>query len=99
MASVDPCSCPTSEEKTAFLSQKGPCFNCRQQRGILCGECDDYAFSMHRAVPRKFSWGVLCLRVPTKMGVADARWVWLIKFAVLYAMKLWSMIVIPNYRE
>ena len=27
-----------------------------------------------RAVPRKFSWGVLSLHVLTNMGVADDRW-------------------------
>ena len=42
-----------------------------------------------RAVPRKFSWGVLSLRVPTKMGVADDRGAWPIIFFVFYTMKLW----------
>ena len=35
-----------------------------------------------------FLGGVLSLRVPTKMGVADERWGWPIKFSVLYTMKL-----------
>ena len=36
-----------------------------------------------------FLGGVLSLHVPTKMGAADDRWAWSIKFAVLYTMKLW----------
>ena len=36
-----------------------------------------------------FLGGVLSLRVPTIMGVADDIWAWPIKFGVLYAMKLW----------
>ena len=42
-----------------------------------------------RAVPRKFSWVVLSLHVPTKMGVANDRWACPIKFDMLYTMKLW----------
>ena len=36
-----------------------------------------------------FLGGMLSLRVPTKKGVADDRWAWPIKFAMLYRMKLW----------
>ena len=50
------------------------------------GNNDDSAI---RAVPRKFSWGVLSFHLLTKMGVADDIWGWSIKFGVLYAMKLW----------
>ena len=33
--------------------------------------------------------GVLSSHVPTKIGVADDRWAWSIRFGVLYTMKLW----------